>query len=361
MNAYSIKLILSTILVVLTCAALIGCSDEATIQSSNQPRIVGDLSQSATLLEVVLPADCSDASGLNSPLTGQVNNVNLDEVKVVMYSLNGTQYGTIRVFENDGSFSMDLPCDRRVRLLLAKSDWTAVTLYSLGPPAVSDSILAVFWEIDRVIGGVSGLVREGFDNSLVQGVEVSWVINGSTGYDTTGADGFFVVGTTVPSGSHTFLFSKEGYAELTQDGVIPSLEDLVGDNNPYPGDVDHVINLEVRLPPLSAELSGQVRLIDPVSTDTVAAANVEVQLLLNDNIVSNIMKDTTDVDGFYRFENVPAADTLSLVVPSFVLSSYTYGPIDSTLELFPGSTVINAILSASGGGSYRLISQPNIE
>lgn len=358
MKTRSIKQILLAVLIMSCCLILANCSDDK-VQNSDGTRIVGDLSQDATLLEVVQPADCSDVPGPNSNLTGQLNNVDLNLVKVVMYSMSGVLYGNIRIFADDGSFSMELPCDRRVRLVLADSEWSPVDTYDEGPPDIVDSVLAVFWDIDRVVGGVSGLVRDAFDNSLVSGVAVSWVINGSTGYDTTGADGFFVVGTTVPSGAHEFLFRKAGYAELTQDGVIPPLDSLKGPNNPYPGDIAFVENLEIVLPPLTASLSGHIRLIDPVLTDTIAAANIEVQLLLNDNIISNVMKDTTDANGLYSFEQVPASDTLSMVVPSFVREAYTYGPVDSTLELFPGPTVIDALLSAGGGGSFRLISEPD--
>lgn len=358
MKTHPIKQILLVALVISCCLILAGCSDDK-VQGSDGTRIVGDLSKPATLLEVVLPVDCNEPADSISTITGRLNNVDLNLVKVVMYSMSGVLYGNIRVFAADGSFSMALPCSRRVRLVLADAEWSPVDTYDAGPPDIENSILDVFWDIDRVVGGVSGLVRDAFDNSLVSGVAVSWVINGSTGHDTTGSDGFFVVGTTVPSGTHEFLFSKAGYAELTQDGVIPPLDSLKGPNNPYPGDIAFVENLEVGLPPLTASLSGHIRLIDADSGDTVAAASVEVQLLLNDNIISNVMKDTTDANGLYSFEQIPASDTLSLVVPSFVLAAYTYGPVDSTFELFPGATVIDALLTASGGGSYRLISEPD--
>ena len=345
-------------LIISCCLALAGCGDK--IQNPPITRIVGDLNQSATLLEIVLPADCDDVAGANSSLNGRVNNVDLDQVKVVMYTSGGVHYGTLRIFADNGTFSMVLPCDRRVRLILAHYAWDPEgSLYPTGPPAVSDTILATFWDIDRVLGGISGLVRNAFDNSLVQDVEVSWVIDDSPDQDTTGIDGFFVVGSKIPSGTYEFLFSKAGFAQMTQSGVIPPLAEIQGPNNPYPGDITYVENLEIRMPPLTASLSGHIRLIDPVLTDTIAAANIEVQLLLNDNITSNVLKDTTDAEGFYSFEQVPAADILSLVVPSFVFEAYTYGPIDSTLELLPGSTVIDALLSAGGGGSYRLISEPD--
>ncbi|MDH3892794.1 MAG: Ig-like domain-containing protein [candidate division Zixibacteria bacterium] len=358
MKANSIKLILLTLLVTSCCLMLANCGDDK-VQDSGGPRIVGNLSQAATMLDIVLPADCGNVSDADSPLTGRVNNVDLNAVKIVMYSTSGVFYGHIRVFADDGTFSFVLPCGRRVRLVLADSDWTPPDSLDDGPPDVANSVLATYWDIDRVAGGVSGLVRDAFDNSLVPGVEVSWVISGFAGSSITGANGFFVVGTVVPSGTHGFSFSKTDYAELVHDGVIPPLDDLVREGDSYPGDYPYVENLEVRLPPLSASLSGHVRLIDPVSTDTVAAANVEIQLLLSDRLVTNVMKDTTDANGLYSFEQVPAADTLSMVVPSFVLSAYTYGPVDSTLELFPGSTVIDALLSAGGGGSYRLISEPD--
>lgn len=360
MKSDSIKQILLAALVISCCLILANCSDDK-VQGSDGTRIVGDLSQPATLREVVQPADCSDVPGLNSPLTGQLNNVDLNLVKVVMYSTIGVLYGNIRVFANDGSFSMALPCGRRVRLVLADSDWTPTDTLDAGPPNIGNSILDTFWDIDRVVGSVTGRTKDAFDNSLIPGVAVSWVIDGSSGSDATDAEGFFAVGSTMPSGTYSFLFHKDDYAELTQEVVIPELDDLIGHINPrpYPGDWVYLMSLEVLLPPLTANLSGHIRLIDADSGDTVAAASVEVQLILNDNIVSNVMKDTTDAAGLYSFEQVPAADTLSLVVPSFVLAAYTYGPVDSTFELFPGATVINALLITGGGGSFRMISEPD--
>lgn len=360
MKTRSIMQILLAMLIVSCCLILANCSDDKA-QNSTGPRIVGDLNQSATLLEVVLPSECEDVAGSDSPLTGRVNNVDLNEVKVVMYSKIGILHGNIRVFADDGSFSMNLPCGRRIRLVLADSDWTPEDTLDAGPPPIENSILDTFWDIDRVVGSISGRTKDAFDNTMVSGVTVSWVIDGSSGSDATSADGFFSVGSTVLSGTYPFLFHKDDYAEITQSVVMPELDDLIGDINPrpYPGDWVHPLNLDVTLAPLSASLSGHVRRIDPVSTETVPATNIEVQLLLNDNITNSVLKDTTDAEGLYSFEQVPAADTLSLVVPSFVLATYTYGSVDTTLELFPGVTVIDAILSATGGGSFRLISQPD--
>ena len=359
MNAQLRNRISSLILIVLTAVVISGCSDDDTIQSS-QPRIVGDPSQPATLYDVVQAEDCEDIPDSVSTLTGHLNNVDLNEVKVVMYSSAGSYYGTIRVFENDGSFSMELPCDRRVRLLLAKSDWTAVTSYSSGPPTASDTILAIFWDIERVVGSVTGDVSDARDKSYLDGVIVSWLVDGTTEKDTTNDVGFFSVESTLDPGTYTFTFSKTGYAVLTADGVIPSLEELRGDLDTYPGDILYPLNLKILLPPMTASLSGTVTRFDPISTDTVVADNVEVQLLLNDNITPNVLKDTTDANGQYSFDAVPAGDSLSLVIPSFVVSSFTYGPVDTTLTLYPGPTVIDALISASGGGSsFRLISLPN--
>jgi hypothetical protein len=276
-----------------------------------------------------------------------------------MYSTTGILYGNIRVFANDGSFSMELPCGRRVRLVLADSDWTPVDTYGGGPPDIVDSILAVFWDIDRVVGQISGVVEDAFDNSLVDGVVVSWSIGGTTGSDTTGVDGVFSVGSNVDPGTYSFLFTKTGYALMYQDAIIPSLEELLSENDSFPGDLPYIKNMAITMPPLSASLSGQIRLIDPIWADTVAAANIPVWVELNTFIMPNALADTTDANGLYRFDQVPAADTVSLVIHSFELSNYTYGPVDSTLELFPGSTVINALLVPGGGGSFRLISEPD--
>ncbi len=355
------RIINRTALVIMIMVSVIislSCSEEKTVAGDPGPRIIGDLNQAAQLYDVVQPEDCVTNGGVVSALTGKLNNVDLNNVKIVMYTESGGYYGTIRVFADDGTFSMDLPCDRRVRLVLAEADWNHASSYSNGPPAVADPILGVFWGIDRVVGSINGLVRDAFDNSFVEGVAVSWSINGDSGQATTDADGYYAVGSIISSGSYDFVFKKTGYPDIKQAGVIPSLDSLKGSNN-YPGDIDYVESMEVYFPPLTSSLSGYVQYIDPGTLDTLPAQNVEVQLMLGERVIDNLMKDTTDVNGYYSFDPVPTSDSLTMTVPAFVLAANTYGPVDSTLVLLPGQTVINALLSSGGGGSYRLIKEPS--
>ncbi len=331
----------------------VACSDDNP-QTSEGRHVVGDTSQLAQLLDVELPADCEADPNAISALTGRLNNVVVEDVQIVLYSTSGHYYGTLRVIGDDGSFSMDLPCGRRVRLLLTKSDWTSDDTLNSGPPALDDNILAAFWDIDRVVGTINGDVRDGFDNTWLEDVLVSWVIDGTAGSDTTDEYGYFHVPDRLLTGYYPFTYTKEGYAVISQEVYIPSFEELRGDLDIYPGDMSYIEALTVPLPPLTSSLEGAVRVIEPGTNDTVEVAEIIVDLHLNDEIVPDQLSDTTDAVGFYYFANVPVTDTLTVATRSFDHGLQTYEAADTVLYLMPGTTRVDFLFDASGGAVIRV-------
>ncbi len=327
----------------------VACSDDDNPQISEERHVVGDTSQPAQMLDIELPADCETDEYEISALSGKLNNVVVEDVKIVLYSTSGHYYGTLRVIDDDGQFSMDLPCGRRCRLVLARTTWTPADEYRTGPPDLDDDILAAFWDIDRVVGTINGVVRDGFYNTSLEDVPVTWVIDGTAGSDTTDANGCFHVSDRLLTGYYLLTYTKDGYAVISQEVYIPSFEELKGDQDIYPGDMVHVKDLTIQLPPLTSSLEGTVRVVEPGTNDTVEVAQVIVDLLLNDEIVPDQLSGTTDAVGFYSFVDVPTTDTLTVATRSFDHGLQTYEAVDTVLYLMPGTTRVNFLFDASGG------------
>ncbi|MCK4371547.1 MAG: carboxypeptidase regulatory-like domain-containing protein [candidate division Zixibacteria bacterium] len=330
------------------------CSDDDNPQISEGRHVVGDTSQAAQLLDIELPADCETDEYEISALSGKLNNVVVEDVKIVLYSTSGHYYGTLRVIDDDGRFSMDLPCGRRVRLLLAKSDWTSDDTLNNGPPALNDSILATYWDIDRIVGTINGSVVDGYNNSLLSDAVVTWVIDGTAGSDTTDANGYFLVPDRLLTGNYLLTYTKDGYAVISQNVYIPSFEEVRGDLDIYPGDMAYVEALTIPLPPLTSSLEGTVCVIEPGTNDTVEVAEVIVDLRLNDEIVPYFFSDTTDAVGLYGFADVPTTDTLTLATRSFDHGPQTYEAADTVLYLMPGTTRVDFLFDVSGGAVIRV-------
>jgi len=336
------------------CALVLShCSDDNP-QGGVQPRIVGNTNLPAELLQIQLPEDCGPGVPAISALSGRLNNVDLNAVKIMMYTTSGLHYGAIRVFNNNGAFSMDLPCGRRVRLLLTKSDWTSVDTLNSGPPPLDDNILAAYWDIDRVLGTVNGVVVDAFNNAALEGVAVSWQVGGVTYHDTSVATGYFSGSTRLASGLYSFEFELAGYAGIAQEVTVPSVDDLRSGPDDYPGDIVHLQALTVALPPLTADLTGTVDVVDPTTTDTLPASGVPVLLIPEEGVLSNSYDTTTDGAGGYGFEEVPAAVTVTVSVPSFDLGGNTYGPADTSLSLWPGMTMLDFVMNSDGGAAFRV-------
>ncbi len=332
----------------------VACSDDDNPQISEERHVVGDTSQPAQMLDIELPADCETDPNAISVLSGKLNNVVVEDVKIVLYSASGYYYGTLRVIDDDGQFSMDLPCERRCRLVLVRTTWTPADEYRTGPPDLDDDILAAFWDIDRVVGTISGVVRDGFDNTSLEDVLVTWVIDGAAGSDTTDANGYFNVPDRLLTGYYSFTYTKDGYAVISQEVYIPSFEELKGDQDIYPGDMVYMEALTILSPPLTSSLEGTVRVVEPGTNDTVEVAEVIIELHLSDEIVPDSLSDTTDDVGFYGFVSIPTADSLTLTTRSFVHGQQTYEAAGTVLYLMPGTTRVDFLFDASGGVAIRV-------
>ena len=337
----------------LSVLMFVRCSDDNP-QTSEGRHVVGDTSQPAQLLDIELPADCETDEYATSALSGKLNNVVVEDVKIVLYSASGYYYGTLRVIDDDGQFSMDLPCGRRCRVVLARTTWTPADESRTGPPDLDDDILATYWGIDRTIGTINGVVRDGFDNASLENVLVTWVIDGTAGSDATGLNGYFLVSDRLFTGYYMLTYTKDGYAVISQNAYVPSFEELRGDLDIYPGDMAYVEALTIPLPPLTSSLDGTVRVVEPGTNDTVEVAEVIVDLHLNDDIVPDQLSDTTDAVGFYSFTDVPTADTLTVATRLFVHGMQTYEAVDTVLYLMPGTTRVDFLFVASGGAVIRV-------
>lgn len=332
----------------------VACSDDDNPQISEERHVVGDTSQAAQLLDIEQPADCETDEHAISALSGKLNNVVVEDVKIVLYSTSGYYYGTLRVIDDDGQFSMDLPCGRRCRLVLVRTTWTPADEYRTGPPDHDDDILDTFWDIDRVIGTINGVVRDGFDNTSLEDVLVTWVVDGTAGSDMTDANGYFQVPDRLLTGYYPFTYTKDGYAVISQEVYIPSFEELRGGQDIYPGDMVYMKDLTIPLPPLTSSLEGTVRVIEPGTNDTVEVAEVIIELHLRDEIVPDQLSDTTDAVGFYGFVSIPTADSLTVATTSFVYGQQTYEVADTALYLMPNTTRVDFLFDVSGGAVIRV-------
>ncbi|NJO88462.1 MAG: hypothetical protein HC831_05445 [Chloroflexia bacterium] len=196
-------------------------------------------------------------------------------------------------------------------------------------------------EVVKVFGFVQGFVYDGTTNTILDDVKVTWEVAGKQDSTTaTAADGFKI--NDLYSGTYILKFSKTGYSTVIDDISVP-MDDFTatakgGANKEYMVSVNPVMY------PLNAGVVGRVYKSENSRSIPIEGAIVRAEMP-NSNLIPRIYETTTDADGYYNFENLPAVSYVYIRVLEYIDSNgEKYYDYYNDFNIVPGAvTTISAI------------------
>lgn len=203
-------------------------------------------------------------------------------------------------------------------------------------------------EVVKVVGFVQGYAYDANTNEVLDNVTISWELPGGITDSTvaTAADGFLI--SNLPSGYYLMKCSKENYATSIIEVEIP--KDDIAVSVKGGGSKEYIVDAVPRLYSLDAKVTGRIYKYDNYEPYfgqiTSPAANATVQLRYNAPIEKSMYVTTTDADGFFTFENVPAA-AANVYTPEYIVDSQIHYLPASNYSgyLVPGSTTTASVVN----------------
>ncbi len=197
-------------------------------------------------------------------------------------------------------------------------------------------------EVIKVVGYVQGYVYDANTNKVLDNVTVRWELPGGVADSTvaTAADGFNI--NNLPSGNYYLKCSKGNYATSVIEVEIPKDEIAVSIKGG--GSKEYVAEVTPKLYSLDANVTGRVYKYDnyePYFGQSYSPAdNAMVKLIYPfKQFLKTEYVTSTDADGFFTFENVPAAAGYVLIPRYSVDTQVNYIPTyNYSGILSPGST-----------------------
>lgn len=190
----------------------------------------------------------------------------------------------------------------------------------------------------RVIGSIHGRVMDVVTGLLLEDVTVTWADDGGVHGTTTNDMGYYAIQGLDP-GNYVLTFSREeGYATQSVVVAVPTLEDIGIVDIPTEDDFRQTIQRDVELPPLSSTVGGRFY-EDPGDGTLMAADGITVALDFSAfNLSPALYTTTTDGDGDYLFEDLPATATAVLRVADFIDGFMSFEGHEALVQLVPGGT-----------------------
>lgn len=163
----------------------------------------------------------------------------------------------------------------------------------------------------RVVGHIHGVVMDGANNALLEGVEVELTRGGESWTYTTTAGGHYTFANVVP-GTYSLSFrypEGDGYGTGVNGAMIPEINDLVwehGDDNswPYPTDRDfhYEVVCDMRLFPLTGTVTGFVK---SRNGEIAVDGRTVMADFANPYMAPDMFTTVTNADGSYTFTGLP--------------------------------------------------------
>ena len=223
---------------------------------------------------------------------------------------------------------------------------------------------------NRVIGTIHGTVTSLTNGALMEGVEVIWINGGVSLYDTTDANGYFSTPTDLPSGDYEFTFRVAGYAIVTVEDAIPTLQDLLDAGDNRTGLIEVSETLDAALPQLTAGVTGAIYTGLPLAPEKGESPDLAldeprmaapvngavVQLDFSDNAITmhpHKYWDTTDADGDYVFAGLPLVDDVDFILLPFSVGDTDYvGFAINNVPLDGGSATFPNVYAVTTGNAH---------
>ncbi len=215
------------------------------------------------------------------------------------------------------------------------------------------AIIAVSCTKDQLVlvnGIIHGYVRDYYNSEYLSGATIEYQVNEETLSVTSDSTGYFTITGLVP-GDYTLMVSHPGY--LSED-VYAWIEPLYNATTVKGGDkVDYVENVEANLPALNASISGTVKKYIGPDNILRPASDHMVTVQTNSNYFPRLMSTTTNAQGEFSFENVPAAYVQIYIYPISDVDNYYQGNAYASVYLQPEAHyVFNPVMNRYDAGIY---------
>lgn len=185
----------------------------------------------------------------------------------------------------------------------------------------------------RVIGSIHGVVTDAYSNARVSGVEVTTVVNGKMLTTLTDSLGYYSI-TNLTTGNYEISYSgKSSYATGRATVSIPDLQEIGITEVPTTEDFLFSEKMDIDLYMLSAGVTGKVWTKFDAENTNLASGVVVVADFSNYDISPDKYTTTTNSDGSFTFENLPATGNVNLITMPFNngISNYSVNSISAIL------------------------------
>ncbi len=206
----------------------------------------------------------------------------------------------------------------------------------------------------RVRATVHGTVMANDTQTPIQGVQVIYSLNNETIETTTDANGYYE-SALLTEGQYVFTFNSP-------DADYASWQEMVnvvyGQAQQVPSQEDFIQNIgrNVFLFRTDAGVKGYVY-AQMNDEETVVAEGAVVRVMNLAGIVNQDYSDTTDADGFFMIDELPAVAGAQLLVLPWENDDVEFAPTTRNIQLTQGATVtVNPVVVLPNAGGVMVLS-----
>ena len=203
-------------------------------------------------------------------------------------------------------------------------------------------------ELIKIIGIIQGVAYDGNTNEALDGVTATWMVNGEVKTATANTNGY--TASDLPPGEYYLTFTKEGYTTVVANEFIDR-DRYTGDERTVSGGDNYYETHTVNpiMYPLNGALKGTILkqkngLTSPAEgvvvyiTYQTPATGGDANDSRTQGITPNVYADTTDTNGEYNFENVPAT-AVTISTATYNDGVTDFGTYTANATLTSGATI----------------------
>jgi hypothetical protein len=213
----------------------------------------------------------------------------------------------------------------------------------------------------RVVGSVHGVVTDANTNARVSGVEVTTVVDDKIIATITDSLGYYTI-THLSPGEYEISYSgKHDFAIGRATVAIPTLQQIGITDNPTSEDFYHSEKMDINLYMLNAGVTGIVWTKFDDENINLASGVTIVADFSNYDISPDKYIATTNSEGLFTFNNLPATGNVELLTMPFNNGTSDYSVNGKSVELLPNIITNSNNIILSVAQSKPFIVQNNFE